>query len=71
MTQPTNRMRRISSLLEVTRALRDGRFQVDLPEGPDDEFGELGEALAELGKTLERRVDEVQRLLKLTQLSTL
>ncbi|MCC6749334.1 MAG: diguanylate cyclase [Deltaproteobacteria bacterium] len=67
MTQPTNRMRRISSLLEVTRALRDGRFQVDLPEGPDDEFGELGEALAELGKTLERRVDEVQRLLKLTE----
>jgi signal transduction histidine kinase len=53
---------RIGKLIEATRTLRDGGFDVTIEAEGDDQIAELAEALAGLGRHLQQRCDEVDRL---------
>lgn len=62
MTDP-----RIRKYREAALAMKDGRFQVDVPIGVEDEVAELGKALRELGVVLERKFGEIRTLVKVTE----
>ncbi len=61
---------RIHQLREAIRALRDGRFDVEIPCAPEDSGDEvalLGLALRDLAGALEKRFQEFSALAKLTE----
>ena len=62
MTDP-----RIQSCSEVARHMQIGDFSVEIPTGGSDDVGQLGEALHELAKNLERRFREIQTLAHVTE----
>ena len=62
MTDP-----RIAQYREAARAMAQGCFAVPVPIAPADEVGELGSALVELGRSLERRFQELEALRHLTE----
>jgi len=62
MTDP-----RIFRYREAALAMAHGRFGVQVPLAPRDEVAELGEALVELGQSLERRFQELETLRHLTE----
>lgn len=59
--------RRVNALVEAAEAMRQGDYEVDLrPGGGGDDLDRLGGALVGLAGTLERRVDELARLTRIT-----
>jgi signal transduction histidine kinase len=58
---------RLKVYREAALAMADGAFRQDLPPGPADEVGQLGEALANLGRTLEQRSGELLTLPKVVE----
>jgi hypothetical protein len=58
---------RIRRYAQATEEMIEGRFRVDIPAGQDDVVGRLGNNLAELGRTLERRFDEMRRIGQVTE----
>ncbi len=53
---------RILKYREAATAMRNGRFDVEVPIGDQDEVGQLGEALLELGRVLERQLEQLRTL---------
>jgi len=62
MTDP-----RIQSYYAVTRQMQFGNFSVEIPLGHTDDVDQLGGALQELAKTLDRRFQEFQMLAHVTE----
>jgi len=62
MTDP-----RIPKYREAAQAMKEGQFRIEVPIGEEDEVARLGRALVELGQTLERKFDEINKLLKITE----
>ena len=58
---------RISKYLEMARAMREGQFRVEMQTIGDDEVGQLGRELVKLGDALERKFQEMTKLLKVTR----
>jgi len=58
---------RISHYREVAQAMRRGQFRVEIPIEGEDEVARLGKELKRLGEALERKFDEITRLLKVTE----
>jgi signal transduction histidine kinase len=57
---------RILKLREAAAAMRAGRFDVDVPFDPEDEVGQLGRALVELGQALESQFSQMRALSQVT-----
>jgi len=62
MTDP-----RISQYQHAVLAMERGDFHQQIAAGPGDEVGQLGRALAALGRTLERRCDDLKVLVRITE----
>ena len=62
MTDP-----RIDRYYTATRQMQSGDFSVAIPPGNTDDIGQLGEALQELARTLDRRFQEFQTLALVTE----
>lgn len=58
--------RHIRLLAQAARRLSGGDYAVELPPAPDDEFGELSQALTDLARTLEARYRELNRIDQIT-----
>ena len=58
---------RISELREAAEEMLKGRFDVEVPMAPPDELGQLGLALYDLARALERRFKELATLANLTE----
>ncbi|MFH0794681.1 MAG: histidine kinase dimerization/phospho-acceptor domain-containing protein, partial [bacterium] len=61
---------RIKSYRQAAQAMKAGNFSIQIPvitEGEDDEVGQLGVELSELGNVLERRRREMRELLRVTE----
>jgi signal transduction histidine kinase len=56
---------RISKYREAAAAMKRGNFDVEVPVG-EDEIGQLGKALAELGCVMEKRFRQIQTLSQVT-----
>ncbi len=54
--------RRISQLIEVTKKIKHGDYQVEVPVAPPDELGQLGIALRDLAGSLEESYRQVREL---------
>jgi hypothetical protein len=57
---------RIPRLRDAASAMRSGRFDVEVPVVPEDELGQLGLALSDLGQTLERQFAQMRALAGVT-----
>jgi len=57
---------RLQQLREAATAMGAGRFDVDVPVVPEDEVGQLGRALSDLGHTLERQFAQMRALAGVT-----
>jgi hypothetical protein len=57
---------RIPVFIEVAEKLKQGEFKVEVPSGPADGLGRLGQALQDLALSLEQRYREVQDLQAIT-----
>jgi signal transduction histidine kinase len=57
---------RIIQYREVAVAMQRGEFHVQVPGGPEDEVGQLGRALLDLGRTLESEFERMQMLARIT-----
>ncbi|MBI3948017.1 MAG: GAF domain-containing protein [Armatimonadetes bacterium] len=58
---------RVLAYLEAARAMQDGRFRVPIPVEGQDGLAELGRALTELGRILERKFGEISALAAVTE----
>jgi signal transduction histidine kinase len=58
---------RIPKYREAALEMSRGEFQVEIPLGAEDEVSHLGEALLGLGRTLERKFEEMTRLVLVTE----
>ena len=58
---------RIPKYRDVAQAMKEGQFRSEVPIGNDDEVAQLGKALRELGVTLEKKSQEVGKLLQITE----
>jgi signal transduction histidine kinase len=58
---------RIQECLDAARAMRNGRFDVAVPTDGDDEVAALGAELVELGRFLDKKCKEMNRLLEVTE----
>ncbi len=52
---------------EAALAMKQGQFRVAIPSQGQDEVASLGAALIELGETLERKFEEINRLARVTE----
>ena len=57
---------RIVSYITATQQLQRGNFQINLPPPTPDDVGQLGSALDELARTLEKRYQKFRRLNQIT-----
>ena len=57
---------RIQLYHEAAILMKEGRFSLDVPLDTDDEVGRLGQALLELGRSLEARFEQLRALNRLT-----
>ena len=58
---------RIPAYREAAVVMKNGHFRVEIPIEADDEVGQLGKALVDLGHALETKFDEVKRLCEITE----
>jgi len=58
---------RVSLFREAAEALRNGRFDVEIPTGGSDSISALGEALRELAAALKSQSEQSARLARITQ----
>lgn len=58
---------RIAELRDAAAEMLKGRFDVEVPVAPPDELGQLGLALHDLARALERRFRELATLAELTE----
>jgi len=58
---------RIRQYREAAARMLTGEFRVEVPVGDEDEIGQLGRVLKELGVVLEKRFHEVQELVAITE----
>ena len=58
---------RITRYRDAALAMKQGRFIVDVPVGQEDEVGQLGKALGELGRVLEAQFEQIQALARITE----
>jgi diguanylate cyclase (GGDEF)-like protein len=58
---------RVSLYRKAAEALREGQFDISIPEGAADEFAELGEALRDLAQSLKAQSEQTAELVKITQ----
>lgn len=58
---------RIRLYREAALAMKDGRFNIELPMDKQDEVAELGVALMDLGRTLEKRLNEMRHIVRVTE----
>ncbi len=57
---------RIVQYYQAAIAMQRGQFNVPVPTSPEDEVGQLGQALVELGRMLEREFERMQLLARIT-----
>lgn len=57
---------RIPKYREAAARMKAGQFRVDIPVGVEDEIGELGRMLRDLGETLEHKFLELQQISRIT-----
>ena len=57
---------RIFKYLDIAAAMKKGMFDFEIPAGPEDEIGQLGQTLLELGHTLKKQFDQFHMLCKIT-----
>jgi signal transduction histidine kinase len=58
---------RISAYREAALAMSKGQFKVEIALGDEDEVAELGRALLDLGKTMEKQLEEIDTLARITE----
>ena len=58
---------RIPKYRDAAVAMRNGEFQVEIPIEAEDEVAQLGKALLELGRTLERKFEQINTLAEVTE----
>ena len=58
---------RVSKYRQAAEALREGKYDVDIPIGESDEVSELGEALCGLAETLKAQSEQSAMLSRITQ----
>lgn len=58
---------RIRKYREAAAKMLSGEFRVEVPIGEEDEIGELGRVLQELAVVMEKRFQEVQELVAITE----
>jgi len=58
---------RISKYRDAVVALKEGRFRIQVPVEPEDEVAQLGKALLDLDRSLERRFEELRTLVRVTE----
>ncbi|MCB2156129.1 GAF domain-containing sensor histidine kinase [bacterium] len=58
---------RIPTYSDAAQRMIQGQFQSELPIGDPDEVGRLGEALANLGKTLDNKFQQIRNLSEITE----
>jgi diguanylate cyclase (GGDEF)-like protein len=58
---------RITAYKTAVRAMREGRFDWEMPDAVGDEVGKLGEELSLLAKALERKFDEIGKLQQIAE----
>jgi hypothetical protein len=58
---------RIIHYRDAAKAMAQGKFQVPIPVEGQDEVGQLGAALLDLGRTLERKFEEISSLAQVTE----
>lgn len=58
---------RIIHYRDAARAMAHGHFQIPIPVNGQDEVGQLGQALVELGEALERKFEELSSLAQVTE----
>ena len=57
---------RIIKYRDIAAAMKKGMFDFEVPAGPKDEIGQLGQALLELGHALKKQFDQFHLLCKVT-----
>jgi len=57
---------RIVKYRDIAAAMKLGIFDFEIPDGPDDDIGQLGKTLLELGHTLKKQFEQFDRLYKIT-----
>jgi signal transduction histidine kinase len=57
---------RISKYREAALAMTQGQFDIEVATGPEDEIGQLGKALVELGQVMKSQVTQLQTLSNIT-----
>lgn len=61
MTDP-----RIVKYRDIAAAMKQGIFDFEIPDGPEDDIGRLGKTMLELGHTLKKQFEQFDRLYKIT-----
>jgi HAMP domain-containing protein len=57
---------RIGKYRDIAAAMKKGMFDFEIPAGPEDDIGQLGQALIELGHELKKQLDQFHLLCKVT-----
>ncbi len=57
---------RIAKYRDIADAMKKGMFDSEVPAGPEDEIGQLGKTLVDLGHALKKQFDQFHMLCKIT-----
>jgi signal transduction histidine kinase len=57
---------RIVKYRDIAAAMKQGIFDFEVPDGPEDDIGQLGKTMLELGHTLKKQFEQFDRLYKIT-----
>jgi signal transduction histidine kinase len=57
---------RIVKYRNIAAAMKNGMFDFEVPAGPEDEIGRLGQTLLELGQALKKQFDQFHMLCNIT-----
>ena len=57
---------RIVKYRDIAAAMKQGIFDFEVPDGPEDDIGRLGKTMLELGHTLKKQFEQFDRLYKIT-----
>lgn len=56
---------RIGKYRDIAAGMKNGVFEFEIPAGPEDEIGQLGQTLLELGHALKKQFDQSHMLWKI------